>query len=131
LGDKSGAIASFVVGKDFSALAIISGNGDLLFHKQLEWTIATMDAVEQIDKVIVDVQRNIGFFERRLGVVNVSSGYVFCDSGVMLISKLNEVWGAGTWKSARYAWIEEGVDIGVTSSCPWLLGELARWVDEK
>lgn len=131
MGDQSGAIASLVVGRDFSALGIVSNKGDLLFHKQLEWTTTLMESGDLIDKVIIDVQRNIGFFERRLGSVNVSSGYVFCDNGLSLAGKLNEVWGDMTWKSAKYEWISEGADCGIAAICPWLLGELVRWVDEK
>lgn len=131
MGDQGGTIASLVVGRDFSALGIISNKGDLLFHKQLEWTTSLIESGDLIDKVIVDVQRNIGFFERRLGSINVSSGYVFCDNGLTIAGKLNEVWGDMTWKAAKYEWVGEGVDCGVATICPWLLGELVRWIDEK
>lgn len=128
-GARAGAYASLVIGEKFSALGIASLSGDLLFHKQLEWTQEALSSAESREKLVLDLQRNFGFFERRLSAVGVVDGVIFGRDAHDISAFLREALGGFDWRAASFG----RVDFGATSLTAqmggdqaWLLGALWR-----
>jgi hypothetical protein len=129
-GVKQGAFASVVVGKSYSALGIVSAQGDLLFHKQLEGSETSLKKPENREQLILNLQRNLDYFERRLSALGMAKGYVYGQGAQEIAESIKGSLRGFEWVAGSYP----GVDWGQSKLDPqtlsgdwaWLLGALWR-----
>ena len=57
------------VGSEYSSMSFCSAQCGLLFHKQLEWTRKDFGDKEKLERLVLDFQRNLDFFDRRLSSI--------------------------------------------------------------
>ena len=57
------------VGAENSSMSFCSAQCGLLFHKQLEWTRKDFGDKEKLERLVLDFQRNLDFFDRRLSSI--------------------------------------------------------------
>lgn len=128
--DRPGAYASLVMGESYSALGIVSLDGDLLFHKQMEWTESALRREETREKLVLDMQRNIGYFERRLSALGLVHGYVYGKDSSAIAEHLKSALGGFEWTPGVYPgvdWSLAKIDPGnVSGDWSWLVGALWR-----
>lgn len=128
--ERDGGYASVVVGNSYSAIGIVSLDGDLLFHKQMEWTTSSLGTSESRERLVVDLQRNLTYFERRQSSFAVHKGHVFSSGAPALTAYLNENLGSFEWSAASYPGVEWGGNLiasNIDGDTSWLLGALWRW----
>lgn len=66
------AIAFLCVGDDSSSISFVCG-GRLLFQKQFEWTRQSFRDKSLFDRITLDFQRTVDYFDRRLSAVALGS----------------------------------------------------------
>ena len=130
-GDPTpGAYATLVIGKNYSSLGLVSAQGDLIFHKQMEWTEDSLRAPETFDRLVVDLQRNLNYVERRQTALGVLGGCVFGVGAGALSSALTVAMGSFDWKAASYPGVSfapGAMDTEVDGDEALLIGSLWRW----
>jgi hypothetical protein len=131
-GDASrdGCYASLVVGDGHSSLNIASFAGDLLFHKQMEWSSQGLNTAEVKDRLVVDLQRNLGYFERRLASFALIKGFVFGAAASELADYLSAALSPLAWAPAVYPEVVFANGVSASSLSgddALLLGSLMRW----
>lgn len=128
--ERAGGYASIVIGENYSALGIVSLDGDLLFHKQMEWTRHMLSSVEARERLVVDLQRNLTYFERRQSSFAVLQGHVFASDAQQIASHVTESLGTFDWAPATYpstTWAHSAMGESMDGDFAWLLGALWRW----
>lgn len=135
-GERPAAYASLVIGKSYSALGIMSADGDMLFHKQLEWTEASLARIDSKQKLFSDLQRNLEYFERRLSAVGVGQGYVYGSQSGALCDYLKTAAGSMDWSAGTYPGVDWSTQPdsnalrlrpeGISGDWAWIIGSLWR-----
>lgn len=134
--ERPAAYASLVVGRAYSALGIMSADGDLLFHKQLEWSESSLSRIDSKQKLFSDLQRNLEYFERRLSAVGVGQGYIFGSQSQALCEHLKTTPGSVDWTPGAYTGIDWSTQADsnalklrpdvISGDWAWILGSLWR-----
>lgn len=127
---RQGGHASLVVGAHGSSLNIGSLAGDLLFHKQMEWSSSALENGDARERLLVDLQRNLGYFERRLASFALVAGVVFGKGAEELSEYLTRGLGSFDWEPAAYPEVsfppgELAKSLGGDDAL--LMGSLMRW----
>lgn len=127
---KPGAYASLVVGKGYSSLGLVSTQGDLVFHKQMEWNEGALQVPGALERAVVDLQRSLNYVERRQSALGILGGFVFGLGAAPLSVALNEAMGSFEWKAAQYPGVSfapASVEAEVDGDRALLIGALWRW----
>lgn len=127
---RDGCYASIVVGEAHSSINITSLSGDLLFHKQMEWSSFALEGEEARERLLVDLQRNLGYFERRLASFALVSGVVFGRGASSIAAYLTASLGSFDWTAGMYPEVvfPSGIDpLFLSGDDALLIGSLMRW----
>ena len=127
---REGGYASIVVGEESSSINIASWTGDLLFHKQMEWSASALQSLDAKERLLVDLQRNLGYFERRLASFALVRGVVFGRGAEELAAYLTRGLGSFDWAPAAYPEVDFSLCAGAHAlggDDALLIGSLMRW----
>lgn len=128
---REGCYASIVLGEFHSSLNIASHSGDLLFHKQMEWSASSLATGDNRERLVVDLQRNLGYFERRLASFALVKGVVYGLGAAEAAAHLTPSLGSFEWSEGCYGEVDlpEGMKCSsVSGDDALLIGSLLRWV---
>ena len=131
LGRGVGSVATVVVGEHYSAIGVADGEGNLLFHKQFDATESGLKTDAGKERLLLELQRSLGYFERRLANVGISKGFVFGSDVEIVGEYLTKNLGGFEWQKGDYPGVSlVGFQPQIGGEVAWLVGGLLRCRNE-
>ena len=122
-----GVVATIVIGEKYSSIGVVDREGYLLFHKQFDASDASIKSANGYEKILLELQRNLGYFERRVSNVGISVGYVFGLGAKNISEYLNNNLGGFEWKEGVFPFVNTSKLSGeINGEQSWLIGALLR-----